>query len=712
MKVKRVSVSGFRSFVSPVEFDLDASVVVLSGPNGTGKTSLVDAIMWGLFGRIPRLAKRQEAVISTYSDDGTARVELHVDWPDEGQFIIQRGFDGERTTISVRNDDRAWTKQAAEEKLLDLLCSPKSASDAVERFTRSAYLQQDVVRQFLDGSDEERFEAVADLVGSGRTVELQKALESGRNAWSRATTQRAKELESAENEFSDLLEQISRLPDSPPQSDLIQDKWKKWVSHCTKLLDREVNVNGEVPGGREAIIEELGKDLRSERKSLDQDIRSVVECIQGIGEIDEQATRNIEEFQKEREKKKAALTALQTEYDDLREIARTERSKIRELQDENDQLAAMAKLALDHLNEVCPVCEQEIDPDQVRERLQTLINKSSERLSIVEPPELNTKRDEIEKLSSEIDKIEKDLQQAKMTENRNESWRGIIAAQIKALGLNIEGEPTDQDLLKQLIAEQDILTERRHIFLDLVEDGQELSADVARLAEYSRRKELESALEEAKIKRERLLIEHSRYEKTYDEATRVIDAIRSAAIEIQAAKIEQIQPILNRIYHRIDPHPAFTSVQLMTSPYRGKGRTKVLVRDAQTKLIDSQEPTAIFSSSQLNALAVAVFLAFNLGDKDYPIQTAILDDPLQSLDDVNLLGLVDVLRRMKKKRQLIITTHDHRFARLLSRKLRPVRDDERLVAVEFTSWGRDGPEHEFSTETGKPGSYSVLKSVA
>jgi hypothetical protein len=42
----------------------------------------------------------------------------------------------------------------------------------------------------------------------------------------------------------------------------------------------------------------------------------------------------------------------------------------------------------------------------------------------------------------------------------------------------------------------------------------------------------------------------------------------------------------------------------------------------------------------------------------------MLDDPLQS--DINLLGLVDVLRKIKARRQLILTTHDERFGVLLA----------------------------------------------
>ena len=93
----------------------------------------------------------------------------------------------------------------------------------------------------------------------------------------------------------------------------------------------------------------------------------------------------------------------------------------------------------------------------------------------------------------------------------------------------------------------------------------------------------------------------------------------------------------------------------------------------------------------MNALAVSIFLALNLGVPSLPIQTVMLDDPLQSLDDVNLLGLVDLLRRTRDQRQLIVSTHDARFGRLLARKLRPIQESQRTRIIELNGWGPSGP---------------------
>ena len=100
----------------------------------------------------------------------------------------------------------------------------------------------------------------------------------------------------------------------------------------------------------------------------------------------------------------------------------------------------------------------------------------------------------------------------------------------------------------------------------------------------------------------------------------------------------------------------------------------------------------ILSNSQLTSFAVSLFIALNLALPSLKLDLTMLDDPLQSLDSINLLGLVDVLRRFRAHRQIIISTHEPRFLGLLQRKLRPVRSDERMMTIIFDDWTRAGPD--------------------
>ncbi len=48
MRLKRVRIIGFKTFADKTEFTLEGDVTAVVGPNGCGKSNLVDAILWGL----------------------------------------------------------------------------------------------------------------------------------------------------------------------------------------------------------------------------------------------------------------------------------------------------------------------------------------------------------------------------------------------------------------------------------------------------------------------------------------------------------------------------------------------------------------------------------------------------------------------------------------------------------------------------------------
>ena len=82
-----LAVEGFRAYRDVQKFDLDASVVVLYGPNGLGKTSVFDAIDYASTGRIGRLCRQRR----TQTD--FARIATHLDkTPGTGSVaLIVRG---------------------------------------------------------------------------------------------------------------------------------------------------------------------------------------------------------------------------------------------------------------------------------------------------------------------------------------------------------------------------------------------------------------------------------------------------------------------------------------------------------------------------------------------------------------------------------------------------------------------------------------------
>ena len=74
MRLRRLAIDGFRGFTSAVDIDMDADVIVIVAENGRGKTSLLDAILWALIGRVTRVAGGDAELISMFSSTGSMSV--------------------------------------------------------------------------------------------------------------------------------------------------------------------------------------------------------------------------------------------------------------------------------------------------------------------------------------------------------------------------------------------------------------------------------------------------------------------------------------------------------------------------------------------------------------------------------------------------------------------------------------------------------------
>lgn len=70
-----------------------------------------------------------------------------------------------------------------------------------------------------------------------------------------------------------------------------------------------------------------------------------------------------------------------------------------------------------------------------------------------------------------------------------------------------------------------------------------------------------------------------------------------------------------------------------------------------------------FSSGQLSAFTIAFLLVINqlylARNKEVDIlNTILIDDPVQTMDDVNIASLIEVLRNQFDKYQMIVSTHE------------------------------------------------------
>lgn len=696
MKLTRLSLNGFRGFPSPESFDLDANAVVIVGVNGQGKTSLFDGVLWALTGRIPRLGD-DARLVSMYSPSGEARVEVGLRSASGASLTVTRSFDGGQQQLRLAQDGEISRDEAARVKLLetlwpDAMHTPDGPAALTSALTRSVYLQQDLVREFVEADDEQqRFSAVSELVGAGRVTDLSLALERAKTAWSRATNVRAKDLELAQSRLESLEAQLSTLT-LPTEGDIdITDTWGRWWERASEFAEPDTATPPADSSVAPRLLDAAVKQMDVQRHSVEHRAGLLREL---LAEVEAQPPTQasavpIHELQAAAAKAEADVNSAREALEQALAQAAEQRRIQVQLRDTQAELRALAELALRHLGDTCPVCGQGYDEAHTRHRLEELAGGPSDPDEAAEP-----QTSQVSALAATVEELERHqsaavaaLREAGMRERQLGHWRDERNRRLHELGL---GAVDDADLVAVL---QQALEDALDLSEELSEHrahGERLALDLTRAGERSRRSELEHQVDTVRGEVVELKELVQSREGTGDVAGAVLEGLRNAASEVVAAQLEQTDPLLQRIYATVDPHPSFRAVRLLTKIARGRGRLNTAILDPHAGL-SSESPEAVLSSSQMNALAVSVFLALNLGVRTLPMQAVILDDPLQSLDDVNLLGLIDLLRRTKDQRQLLVSTHDERFGRLLARKLRPVQDGQRTRIIELSGWGPHGP---------------------
>ena len=693
MRLREITLSGFRAFAEATTVDLSADCTILVGKNGQGKTSLLDGLFWALTGRLERLG-RDESLVSLYSSTGGVTVSLTMSGEDDDLLVVRRRFDGERTTLTCRMADRTLNREEVRNRYGTLIAIPgESGTDWVASsaatMARSLYLQQDAIRDFVSAdTDDSRFRVVADLCGLGRVTDLQAALQRERKAWSQATNKLGAEVRSKELRVRGLAERSSSLGARVQSEGQVSSQWLEWWAGLktagVMVPDATPSVAAPDAGANleHAIRAVEATKLTAERKraELMETIRKARIVAEDPYESEVPLRKAVREAQQSEEQARRALRAAEARNSEAAE--RRLRGKVAA-----EEVRTLSELALRHLGDRCPVCGQVHD----REKTETILRRHIDGL--LDPgPSL----EDLAPLVARVAAAEREtmgtidaLREAETRNARTQQTRVALAAAAATFG--VRSGVAIGELIAELEGLQAGVVEQLRKLVSVRAAADDLSLAIARSGEWAQRDEVREQLKVAKRDLARIQDTVVRRERASRVANKIIEEMRQASLQIVDEELHRMEPLLQRIWSGIDPHPSLRAVSLVTRLGYGKGRLSMEVRDELAGVF-SGLPETVLSSSQLNALAVAVFLTLNLGTESLPLQATVLDDPFQALDDINLLGVIDLLRRIRRGRQLILATHEDRLGQLLARKLRPVEEKQMTTMIGFDNWNTRGPE--------------------
>src|SRR5439155_1513245 len=127
MKIRRLEISGFKSFADRVVFSFDEGITGVVGPNGCGKSNVVDAVRWAMGEQSAKhlRGRAMEDVIFSGSESrsATGMAEVSLTFQNDGRLVPPQyaGF-GEITVTRrlFRNGDSEYEINKAACRLMDI----------------------------------------------------------------------------------------------------------------------------------------------------------------------------------------------------------------------------------------------------------------------------------------------------------------------------------------------------------------------------------------------------------------------------------------------------------------------------------------------------------------------------------------------------------------------------------------------------------------
>jgi len=699
-RINSITIEGFKGFTDRKIIPVNGKNLFIFGPNGFGKSSIIEAIRWCLFG----LTGRPEEIARNQFYSGNCFVELELKdennklWkvqrvlspgasrsrmkiidpegkertqtevfpfltavgPREGTYIVFGGpsqFPSRKRPLeSVEISDFGRTIYA----YLRL----EELPELIERLNKLIEEQKEEEKQLAEEIDEEKVKIQREL------EEVNEKLESILKdpPWGESEPPtREKTKERIKNLIARLGEEVKRTPPEGLSENELINLAEKWLQEISIPLEEEIKRKISRIKEKQREIEELWDKLKEKEKDI-KNLQEIIEKInEGLKEL--LGDKNIDEIHDELERleKKIEQTCLLTE------------------------ILNKARLYLE-INEVerCFICSSQINKGNLREDI-------NQRLESIEPNKLQLikKRDELEALLKQITQIQKELDEKESTLRQlQESYEKIKKSLCEIL--KIKDEPTSEEV--------------ESILESLEKEKEELERSLKSKEGYRRNweRKIEKIKEEIRFQRlrnrkekleMRLEVGLHPVEQSYEELLEfresledIRDALYSELKKVLEDALPPISDMMTEVYRHLTNQLSFDMIKVKLEEQDDSFSPKLIVRVASSDKPDLLlDPEQVLNGQALSALRLVPYFVFSRFQRDkWGLDLLLLDDPTQSFDTQRIELLLKELGVASAHAQIIVSTHEKdRFKPFLPKIFK--KEDIEIVNVRGFD-RRKGPE--------------------
>lgn len=451
MYYRKLSITGFGPYEERQCFEFDSGLTLIIGSNGSGKSSIFDAIQWAMFGpsKSVRAGGDKMSVINTNSHKSV--VELEMEFDNSGNVVITRTLTrGSKHTLSITIGG-----ELVEGGINDAQAAINSLLTGLEHdsFTAVSMLMSSpssVVNEFITGDPKRRRVILSDIVDPQHLYEhrhkevKKKITEANRNhqtligdrrtlegivANKTAPQKPSEDTKKLQKQLDALTKNINEISRSSEGTSVVIAK--RELKEKSDLLDKNLEKAQNTIAKDEAFIEKY----TSKKQTLENRLDSLYERRDTVSEDLEYRKSELNTATYIRDLYAEVAKTYKREVDHVSKIITAQRA-ISSLWDNDEGYCAVCGGELDesahqfhdntldkidHLLESKSYLLDELEANrETVDSMQESINITSAEISALESSEsLDTVIDDIE---NSLDDIEADLEDAKASIKKNKNY--------------------------------------------------------------------------------------------------------------------------------------------------------------------------------------------------------------------------------------------------------------------------------------------------
>ncbi|MCD6367499.1 MAG: AAA family ATPase, partial [Candidatus Aenigmarchaeota archaeon] len=548
--ITKVKIKGWRSHKDS-EFVFSRGTNVLIGVMGAGKSSILDAISFALFGTFPSLQSRKvsldDIIMNRPKKEDTMEVSVSFTMNSD-EYTVKRIVGRGKGTIKAEIRKNG--------KLLET--GTTRTTEEVERilkmnydlFSRAIYSEQNGLDYFLRLAKGQRMKKIDDLLQIDRFESARTSTTTMINRIKNTISDKEKIIDEMERK-----EDFERIPKIKKEIEGLKEEKEKLASEMKKIDEERTKVENELKD-----LNELTRELESlerKRNMVVGEIKTLEDYLkEGL------SMKKIEDVKNEIEENSKKIEEYQDKLKSLKEeLERTseEKQKINVLIE--DLVSKIEKLK--SVEGKCPVCDRELTDDHkkmlINQRKNTITEKESELKDVLK--KLKSIKDEINNLENSIELEKKKSYELKEIERK---IKDIESKRKKYEELKEVKEQLDAKISEnKKLVNQEYINSLRKRLIDLSGKYMEYKSKIDSNDRFIREKneQLESLVERKKAF-EKYKDELKKMKEILENLKKLEKALKETQITLRSEFVGAVNSVMNQIWEQLYPYDDYTGIRL------------------------------------------------------------------------------------------------------------------------------------------------------